>query len=57
MEINDGQRGLTQDQKKFMWSHIQNSHPDLFEKLLNEYSKKEYIPKEKKVSIRHRFKM
>ncbi len=33
MEIDDGQRNLTRGQQQLMWSHVQNSHRDLFEKL------------------------
>jgi hypothetical protein len=51
--MDDGQRNLTKVQRKLMWSHVQNSHPPLFEKLLKEYSDKKYITKEKKVSFPH----
>ncbi|CAF4251814.1 unnamed protein product, partial [Rotaria sordida] len=48
VEINEGQRNLTKEQKQIMWSHVENSHPTLFQKLFEEYEKKEYIPREKK---------
>ncbi|CAM4799586.1 unnamed protein product [Rotaria magnacalcarata] len=57
VEIDENQRNLTKDQQQLMWSHVQNAHQRLFEKLLEEFSKKQFIPKENKVRISHRFKM
>jgi hypothetical protein len=51
MTIDDGQRSLARDQQQLIWSHVQTSHPHLFEKLLKQYSEKKYITKEKKVSL------
>ncbi|CAF1228660.1 unnamed protein product [Rotaria sordida] len=56
VEINEGQRNLTKEQKQIMWSHVENSHPTLFQKLFEEYEKKEYIPREKKVYHKGCFK-
>ena len=45
MEIDEDQRNLTKDQQQLMWSHVQNAHQCLFEKLLQEFSKKQFIPR------------